>query len=154
MVQKLGKPGTGGGLCACFATTEPVGDAASVAFIETALGQSRYLILLASPEAARYPWIAKEVGYWLEHKSPDRLFIGLTDGELAGTGQPIKSRQLTSLTNNAYSTLGGNRMRTQVTVYLAPDRKAWLKRYAQKQGFKELRVNSLVDRARAQCEVA
>jgi len=23
-------------------------------------------------------------------------------------------------------------MRTQVTVYLAPDRKAWLKRYAQK----------------------
>jgi hypothetical protein len=32
LVQKLGKPGTGGGLCACFATTEPVGDAASVAF--------------------------------------------------------------------------------------------------------------------------
>jgi hypothetical protein len=28
VVQKLGKPGTGGGLCA----TEPVGDAASVAF--------------------------------------------------------------------------------------------------------------------------
>ena len=28
-------------------------------------------------------------------------------------------------------------MRTQVTVYLTPDRKAWLKRYAQKQGFKE-----------------
>ncbi|MGB6768618.1 MAG: hypothetical protein WBE50_11085 [Methyloceanibacter sp.] len=54
--------------------------------IETALGQSRYLILLASPEAARYPWIAKDVGYWLEHKSPDRLFIGLTDGELAWDG--------------------------------------------------------------------
>ena len=32
VVQKLGKPGTGGGLCGCFATTEPVGDAASVAF--------------------------------------------------------------------------------------------------------------------------
>ena len=54
--------------------------------IETALGQSRYLILLASPETARSPWIAKEVEYWLEHKSPDRLFIGLTDGELAWDG--------------------------------------------------------------------
>jgi len=49
--------------------------------IETALGQSRYLILLASPEA-----VAKEVEYWLEHKSSDRLFIGLTDGELAWDG--------------------------------------------------------------------
>ena len=55
VVQKLGKPGTGGGLCACFATTEPVGDAASVAFDRDRAwsGQSRYLILLASPEAAR-----------------------------------------------------------------------------------------------------
>src|ERR1700687_1205928 len=51
--------------------------------IEQALGQSRYLILLASPEAAASPWIAKEVEYWLEHKGPDTLFIGVTDGELA-----------------------------------------------------------------------
>src|SRR6187549_1118921 len=51
--------------------------------IEAALGQSRYLILLASPEAARSHWIAKEVDYWLTHKSPDTLFIGLTDGKLA-----------------------------------------------------------------------
>ena len=29
----------------------------------------------------------KEVEYWLEHKSPDRLFIGLTDGELAWDGK-------------------------------------------------------------------
>jgi hypothetical protein len=75
--------------------------------IETALGQSRLLILLASLEA-----VAKEVEYWLEHKSPDRLFIGLTDGELAWDGAAIKSRHLTSLTynaysTNAYSTLGG-----------------------------------------------
>ena len=51
--------------------------------IEAALAQSRYLILLASPEAARSPWIAKEVDYWLMHRSPDTLFIGLTAGELA-----------------------------------------------------------------------
>ena len=45
--------------------------------------------------------------------------------------------------------LGGNRMRTQVTVYLAPDRKAWLKRYAQKQGFKESElIHWLIERER------
>jgi WD40 repeat protein len=54
--------------------------------IEKALAQSRYLILLASPEAASSPWIAKEVAYWLENKSADTLFIGLTDGELVWDG--------------------------------------------------------------------
>jgi hypothetical protein len=40
-------------------------------------------------------------------------------------------------------------MRTQVTVYLAPDRKAWLKRYAQKQGFKESElIHWLIERER------
>lgn len=51
--------------------------------IEQALGQSRYLILLASPEAAASPWVGKEVEYWLAHKSADTLFIGVTDGTLA-----------------------------------------------------------------------
>ena len=40
-------------------------------------------------------------------------------------------------------------MRTQITVYLAPDRKAWLKRYAQKQGFKESElIHWLIERER------
>ncbi len=51
--------------------------------IEVALSQSRYLVLLASPEAAASPWVCKEVGYWLQHKSIDTLLIGLTNGELA-----------------------------------------------------------------------
>src|SRR5262245_4897651 len=51
--------------------------------IEQALGQSRYLILLASPEAAASPWVNKEVAHWLEHKSADALLIALTDGALA-----------------------------------------------------------------------
>ena len=51
--------------------------------IERALSGSSHLILLASPEAASSPWIGKEVEYWLEHKSVDTLFIGLTAGELA-----------------------------------------------------------------------
>ena len=34
--------------------------------IEQALSQSRFLILLASPEAAASPWVGKEIEYWLE----------------------------------------------------------------------------------------
>ena len=51
--------------------------------IEQALANSRFLILLASPEAAASPWVGKEVVYWLEHKSADTLLIALTDGELS-----------------------------------------------------------------------
>ncbi len=50
--------------------------------IELALSQSRYLILLASPEAAASHWVGKEVEYWLGYKSIDTLLIALTAGEL------------------------------------------------------------------------
>ena len=51
--------------------------------IQQALGQSRYFVLLASPEAAGSKWVDKEVVHWLDHNSIDTLLIGLTDGELA-----------------------------------------------------------------------
>ena len=51
--------------------------------IEQALAQSRFLILLASPEAAASQWVGKEVAYWLEHKGSDTLLIALTDGDLS-----------------------------------------------------------------------
>jgi hypothetical protein len=51
--------------------------------IEQALGQSRFLILFASPEAAASPWVNKEVAYWLDRKGEDTLLIALTGGELA-----------------------------------------------------------------------
>jgi tetratricopeptide (TPR) repeat protein len=54
--------------------------------IERALGQSRFLILLASPEAAASPWVDKEVAFWLAHKSAETLFIALTDGALTWDG--------------------------------------------------------------------
>ena len=38
--------------------------------IEQALGQSRFLILLASPEAASSHWVGKEVAYWLARQEP------------------------------------------------------------------------------------
>jgi len=50
--------------------------------IEQALGQSRYMIVLASPQVAASRWCGLEVAYWLEHKSLDTLLIALTEGEL------------------------------------------------------------------------
>jgi len=51
--------------------------------IEQALDHSRFLILLASPEAAASPWVNKEISFWLDRKAADSLLIALTDGELA-----------------------------------------------------------------------
>jgi hypothetical protein len=50
--------------------------------IEQALGQSRFLILLASPEAAASRWVGQETAYWLDHNSTDTVLIALTEGEL------------------------------------------------------------------------
>ena len=50
--------------------------------IEQALANSRFLILLASPEGAASPWVTKEVSYWLQHKGPETLLIGMTEGRL------------------------------------------------------------------------
>jgi hypothetical protein len=51
--------------------------------IEQALSKSRYLILLASPEARDSVWVGREVEYWLKHKSADTLLIALTGSDLA-----------------------------------------------------------------------
>ncbi len=51
--------------------------------IELALSQSRFLILLASPDAAQSPWVEKEIAYWLANKSAETLLIAVTDGTLA-----------------------------------------------------------------------
>jgi hypothetical protein len=50
--------------------------------IEQALAQSRFLILLASPEAAASRWVGQEIAYWLDHNSADTVLIALTDSEL------------------------------------------------------------------------
>lgn len=50
--------------------------------IEQALGESEYFVLLASPEAARSPWVAREVQWWLTHHSTRNLLIVFTDGDL------------------------------------------------------------------------
>jgi WD domain, G-beta repeat len=51
--------------------------------IEEALAASAWLVLMASPEAARSQWVNREVEWWLAHKPPQRLLVVLTDGEFA-----------------------------------------------------------------------
>jgi tetratricopeptide (TPR) repeat protein len=51
--------------------------------IARALHESRYFILLASPESAKSKWVNQEVTHWLAHRSIDTLLIGVTAGNLA-----------------------------------------------------------------------
>jgi len=50
--------------------------------IVTALNESRYLLLLASPAAAESRWVGREIAWWLANRSAQTLFILVTDGEL------------------------------------------------------------------------
>jgi tetratricopeptide (TPR) repeat protein len=50
--------------------------------IQKALDQSRYLIVLASPEAAASSWVGKEVEHWLATKGSDTVLIALTAGTM------------------------------------------------------------------------
>src|SRR5262245_38405122 len=84
VVQKLGKPWYRRRALRVFRDDTSLSATPSLwPSIEQALGQSRFLILLASPEAAASPWVGKEVAYWLDNKGADTLLIALTDGALA-----------------------------------------------------------------------
>jgi hypothetical protein len=55
--------------------------------IESALGRSRWFVLLASPQAAASRWVDREVEWWLEHRSVDRILpvvIGRLDASDPG----------------------------------------------------------------------
>src|SRR5262245_56899399 len=83
-VQKLGKPWYRRRALWVFRDDTSLSATPSLwPAIEQALGQSRFLILLASPEAAASPWVGKEVAYWLEHKSAETLLVAVTEGTLA-----------------------------------------------------------------------
>jgi hypothetical protein len=50
--------------------------------IQNALDASDFFVYLASPAAARSPWVARELEYWISHRDIDRLIFVLTDGSL------------------------------------------------------------------------
>jgi WD40 repeat protein len=48
--------------------------------ISTALDESDWLILLASPESARSEWVNRELSHWLADRGTDRLIVAVTAG--------------------------------------------------------------------------
>ncbi|MDQ1480457.1 MAG: hypothetical protein QOI44_1318, partial [Actinomycetota bacterium] len=50
--------------------------------IVDAMEQSRFFLLLASPEAAASPWVSRELTQWLSKPRGQQLLVLLTDGEL------------------------------------------------------------------------
>ncbi|MDP9331883.1 MAG: toll/interleukin-1 receptor domain-containing protein, partial [Actinomycetota bacterium] len=52
------------------------------ASIAHALDDSEWFVVLCSPEAAGSEWVEREIDYWLTHKTPDRILLVLTDGDL------------------------------------------------------------------------
>jgi hypothetical protein len=50
-----------------------------------ALDGSKYVVLLASPEAATSAWVSRE--YWLDHRRLEEILIALTGGEIVWDAQ-------------------------------------------------------------------
>ena len=70
--------------------------------IQAGLDDSAWFVLLASPQAAASEWVSRELAYWLEHKSTDRILVVVTEGtwdwsvsksEMVGTAVPAVLRQ-------------------------------------------------------------
>jgi hypothetical protein len=51
--------------------------------IHKALGQSEFLLLMASPSSAASKWVRQELTYWVENRDSTKLIFLLTDGALA-----------------------------------------------------------------------
>src|SRR3954454_3091972 len=49
--------------------------------IATAIDDSKYFVLLASPEAAQSDWVNREVEHWVGQNGPHRMLCVLTDGD-------------------------------------------------------------------------
>ncbi len=50
--------------------------------IETALACSSWFVLVTSPGAAGSKWVEREIRWWLQHRSPERLLIVVASGSL------------------------------------------------------------------------
>ena len=76
--------------------------------IREALDQSLFFILLASPEAAASPWVAKEAEYWIGRNGTSHVLIVLTGGALnwdgsAGAFAPDSTNALPASLLRAFS---------------------------------------------------
>lgn len=65
--------------------------------IENALRRARFFLLLASPQAAASPWVAREIAYWQRYRSPETFLIAVTSGVVAWRGNDFDWTVTTAL---------------------------------------------------------
>ena len=54
--------------------------------LENALANSDYLVLLASPEAAKSEWVSRETRWWIDNRNADDILLVLTRGAIDWDG--------------------------------------------------------------------
>ena len=69
--------------------------------IKSAIERSRWFILIASPDAAKAPWVEQEVKLWLAQRKPERTLIALVDGTIAWAGKDFDWRVTNALPRDA-----------------------------------------------------
>lgn len=83
-IERYAKPWHRPRACRVFRDTTNLSAAPDLwAGILAALDASRFLVLLASPEAARSKWVRKEVEHWLARRGASSLLFVLTRGDIA-----------------------------------------------------------------------
>ena len=83
IIQKLGKPWYARRALRVFRDDTSLSATPQLwSTIEQALWRSKFMILVASPEASRSEWVSREVSFWIRHKGMDRFLLVLTSGDL------------------------------------------------------------------------
>jgi hypothetical protein len=97
-VEKLAKPWNRLRALRLFLDTASLSaDPALWNSIEEALERSSWFVLITSTSAARSRWVERELAWWLEHRSVDRLLLVVTEGELAWEGDRFDTERSTAL---------------------------------------------------------
>jgi tetratricopeptide (TPR) repeat protein len=94
LIQRMGKPWyrrRGVRIFRDDTSLSPITDACPAT--EKAFSQSRFFILLASPEAVASNSIVTQIAYWLDHNGIDTLLVAVTDGDLEKSDLPDEVRQ-------------------------------------------------------------
>jgi hypothetical protein len=65
--------------------------------IVEALRDSRFLILIASPKAARSSWVSREIEWWLSRRDTEAIIVVLTEGVLLWDGNRFSDGETTAL---------------------------------------------------------
>lgn len=55
--------------------------------IEDKLEASAHFLLMASPQSAQSPWVAREIDWWLSHRTIGTMLVLLTEGELVWSNE-------------------------------------------------------------------